>query len=212
MIINWNEFATIAIIHLLAVASPGPDFAVVLRHSMHYGKAIALITSIGVGAGILVHVSYSILGISIVIATTPWLFDLIKYIAAGYLLFLAYGALTSKPIANKNSQEESENIAAISATKAFVVGFLTNGINPKATLFFLSLFTLILEPSSPLENKVFYGIYLAVATAIWFCGLSLLLNIGSISSKLEQCSIWIDRAMGLLLVVVAVNIIFFAHI
>jgi threonine/homoserine/homoserine lactone efflux protein len=63
----WLEFLTIASVHLLAVASPGPDFAIVLKHSISYGRRAAIVTSIGVGVGILIHVAYSLLGIGILI-------------------------------------------------------------------------------------------------------------------------------------------------
>ena len=68
----WVEFITIAGVHFFAVASPGPDFAIVLKHSVSYGRRAAVITSVGIGLGILIHVAYSLLGIGIIIATTPW--------------------------------------------------------------------------------------------------------------------------------------------
>ena len=69
-----NEFLTIALVHLVAVASPGPDFAIVVRNSISYGRRIAMFTSVGIGLAILLHVAYSLVGLSVVIATTPWLF------------------------------------------------------------------------------------------------------------------------------------------
>ena len=69
-----NEFLTIALVHLVAVASPGPDFAVVVRNSVAYGRRIAIYTSIGIGLAILLHVAYSLVGLSVVIATTPWFY------------------------------------------------------------------------------------------------------------------------------------------
>ena len=70
----WVEFLTIASVHLLAVASPGPDFAIVLKHSISFGRRAAIVTSIGVGFAILIHVAYSLLGIGILIKTTPVFF------------------------------------------------------------------------------------------------------------------------------------------
>ena len=89
--IYWLEFMTIAAVHLLAVASPGPDFAIVMKHSISYGRRAAILTSIGIGLGILIHVAYSLLGIGILIKTTPWLFQALSYVAAAYLLYLGWG-------------------------------------------------------------------------------------------------------------------------
>ena len=208
---NLTEFFAVAVIHLLAVASPGPDFAIVVRHSLHYGRSSALATSMGIGVGILVHVAYSLVGLSLIIATTPWLFNVIKYIATAYLLYLAWGAIRAKPVQDANQSNENEvshEKATISLAKSFSVGFVTNGINPKATLFFLSLFTLVIDPETELSVKLFYGGYLAIATASWFCFLSMILNHQKVIHLLRQYSYWVDRAMGVLLVAVAVGLLF----
>jgi len=63
-----HEFIMLTIIHLLAVMSPGPDFAIVLRQSISFGRKSAIITSLGIGAGISVHVLYTLLGVGILIS------------------------------------------------------------------------------------------------------------------------------------------------
>ncbi|HTO03146.1 MAG TPA: LysE family transporter, partial [Opitutus sp.] len=65
------EFGKVALAHLLAVMSPGPDFAVVLRQSLGYGRRIAIWTSVGIGTAILLHVTYSLLGIGLLITGSP---------------------------------------------------------------------------------------------------------------------------------------------
>ena len=77
-----DEFLLIAISHFFAVASPGPDFALVLKQSIQKGRNNALVTSAGIAAGILVHVSYCVLGVAIVISQSPTLFAVLKYLAA----------------------------------------------------------------------------------------------------------------------------------
>ncbi|CAD5275158.1 Lysine transporter LysE [Alteromonas sp. 38] len=224
-----NEFLTIALVHLVAVASPGPDFAVVVRNSLAYGRRIAIYTSIGIGLAILLHVGYSLVGLSVVIATTPWLFQTFSYLAAGYLLYLAYGALKSGPsqprvdgesgvsnsVDNLDETKLADNKAAnnkkassqISAQKALWIGFLTNGLNPKATLFFLSLFTAIIDIDTPFSIKLGYGIYLAIATGLWFCFLSYLLSTSKIAQLIGKKGYWLDRAMGVLLVGLAAKLV-----
>ena len=64
----WTEFLTVALVHLLAVASPGPDFAIVVRESVSSGRHTGICTAIGVGSGILLHVTYSLLGIGLIVS------------------------------------------------------------------------------------------------------------------------------------------------
>jgi threonine/homoserine/homoserine lactone efflux protein len=202
-----NEFLTIAIVHLVAVASPGPDFAIVVRNSVSYGRKIAMYTSVGIGAAILLHVIYSLVGLSVVIATTPWLFQTFSYCAAAYLLYLAFGALRSGPPKSSDLDVDTEAPPDISPKKALWMGFLTNGLNPKATLFFLTLFTAIISVDTPFTVKLGYGIYLALATGLWFCFLSYLLSTSRVAELLGRKGYWLDRAMGVLLVGLASKLI-----
>lgn len=206
-----DEFITIALVHLVAVASPGPDFAIVVRNSVAYGRRIAMFTSVGIGAAILLHVAYSLVGLSVVIATTPWLFTTISYIAAAYLLYLAIGALKSGPDQASSdhvtTKQNAANPSVISAKKALWMGFLTNGLNPKATLFFLSLFTAIIDINTPFSIKLGYGLYLAVATGVWFCFLSYLLSTSKVAELIGRKGYWLDRVMGVLLIGLAVKLV-----
>lgn len=207
MIEYVDEFITIALIHLVAVASPGPDFAVVVRHSVAFGRRAALMTSIGVGLGILLHVGYSLVGLSVLIKTTPWLYTTFSILAALYLVYLAYGALRSGPPAKGSSAPTISEKGQISDKKALWTGFLTNGLNPKATLFFLSLFTAIIAVDTPFTVKLVYGIYLAVATGLWFCFLSYLLSTSKVADLIGQKGYWLDRLMGVLLLGLAAKLV-----
>lgn len=203
----WVEFLTIASVHLLAVASPGPDFAIVLKHSISFGRRAAIITSIGVGVAILVHVAYSLLGIGILIKTTPVLFQVFSYVAAAYLLYLGWGAIRSPAPKSLNAEEVGKPMQLISDKKAFMVGFLTNGLNPKATLFFLSVFAVAVSPDTPNAIKLGYGLYLAIATGIWFCVLSLFLSSKKITQFIGEKGYWFDRVMGVVLILLAIKLV-----
>lgn len=203
-----DEFITIALVHLVAVASPGPDFAIVVRHSVAYGRRTAIITSIGIGLGILLHVAYSLIGLSVVIATTPWLYSVISYLAAAYLIYLAIGALRSGP-GNESvtTSATATRTNTMSDKRALWTGFLTNGLNPKATLFFLSLFTAIIDVSTPFAIKLSYGAYLALATGLWFCCLSYLLSTSKVAQLIGKKGYWLDRIMGILLLGLAAKLV-----
>lgn len=131
----WPEFLTVALIHLLAVASPGPDFAVVVRESVAHGRKAGTYTAMGVGTAIFLHVGYSLLGIGLIVSQSIVLFNALKWAAAAYLLYIGIKALRAKPA---SAGDAPVNVVAGERTArgAFTSGFITNGLNPKATLFF----------------------------------------------------------------------------
>ncbi len=201
--IQFSVWATIAIMHFVAVISPGPDFAVVLKQSLQKGLSSALWTSFGISVGILLHVAYSILGISLLINTTPWMYHGLLYIAAAYFIYIGVSALRSQPSSENSVNQKARNVSS-RWYKDFGLGFLTNGLNPKATLFFLALFSAAIPEQTELATKVFYGVYLAVATALWFFFLSYVSNIRSIRNGYQRYGYFFDRLMGVVLISMAI--------
>lgn len=201
----WTEFLTVALVHLLAVASPGPDFAIVVRESVSSGRHAGIWTAIGVGSGILVHVGYCLLGIGLIVSQSIMLFNLLKWLAAAYLIYIGIRALRAKPADPLQAQQALEAVA-VTARGAFVRGFVTNGLNPKATLFFLSLFTLVISPQTPLLVQAGYGAYLAVATAAWFCAVAMLFSHARVRNGFIRLGHWFDRMMGAVLVALGIKV------
>jgi RhtB (resistance to homoserine/threonine) family protein len=201
----WAEFLTIAIAHLFAVASPGPDFAVVTRQCVTGGTKAGLWTSFGVGAGILLHVGYCILGVAFLISQSPNLFNAMKYLAAAYLVYLGVQAIRDSLQAAGQPRKASTKVT-VEPGKAFILGFLTNGLNPKATLFFLALFTVVIDSSTPTIMQIIYGFYLAIATFAWFAMLSKLLGRPAVRDWILKAGVWFERGMGTILILLAVQI------
>ncbi|CUS49035.1 MAG: putative threonine efflux protein [Idiomarinaceae bacterium HL-53] len=199
------EFTQIAILHFLAVVSPGPDFAVVSRFSLRQGARIGVWLSLGIALGILIHVAYSILGLALVISQTPWLYRVLTLAAVGYFIWLGGLLIRSKPNNSEAVPEQAERLklSQLTTTKAVWLGFITNALNIKATFFFLALFTTVISFNTPAVVKVGYGLYLAFATFTWFACLSLLLGKTRLRQWLLSWGYWFDRLMGVLLLGIA---------
>ncbi|MDW7550302.1 LysE family transporter [Pseudoalteromonas sp. McH1-7] len=201
-----DEFIIIALAHFFAVASPGPDFAIVLKQSVQQGRANALWTSFGVGLGILVHVSYCLLGVALLLSQSETLFTVVKYIAALYLAYLGVQALRyAKP--SSEHENMTEHTVTESNWNALKRGFLVNALNPKATLFFLSLFTLVIEPSTPSSVQLFYGIYMALATWLWFSLLAVILSKKNVRHFFQLAGHWFDRGIGVIMLLLAIRLV-----
>ncbi|AIL63686.1 MULTISPECIES: LysE family translocator [Pseudomonas] len=203
----WAEFLTVALIHLLAVASPGPDFAVVVRESVTHGRRAGTWTAFGVGMAIFLHVGYSLLGIGLIVSQSIVLFNALKWLAAAYLLYIGFKALRAGPAAPGSDTVQASTVER-TPRAAFVAGFMTNGLNPKATLFFLSLFTVVINPHTPLAIQAGYGVYLAAATGLWFCLVAMLFSQQRVRAGFARMGHWFDRTMGAVLIALGVKIAF----
>ena len=198
------EFSAVAFAHLLAVASPGPDFAVVLKQSLLHGRRAALWTSVGVGCAISLHVAYTLLGIGFLLKSSPAAFSAVKCAGAAYLVWLGIGALRARPRHGLGAAGPPP--APPSDRAAWTTGFLTNALNPKATLFFLALFTVVVSPSTPRWVQAGYGAWMVAATAAWFSLISVFFTRESVRSAFLRHGHWIDRGMGALLLAFALRL------
>lgn len=198
-----TEFFTIAVLHALAILSPGPDFAIVIKQSVIYGRRTAILTALGVGAGIAIHVMYCLFGVAVLIRANPIVFTVVKLIGASYLGYMGFSMLRAKP------NDKDINLATVetSQKRAFVTGFLTNALNPKVTLFLLMLFTSIISPATPLAVQALYGLYLCVATTLWFCFVSVIFSTKKVRLAFLRMEHWFERVMGVLLIVLAVKLV-----
>ncbi|WP_438884465.1 LysE family translocator, partial [Bacillus cereus group sp. BC22] len=83
-----TELIVVVTITLLAVISPGPDFAMVTRNSLMLSRRSGVLTALGIGLGVTVHVSYTLLGVGLLIRQSLWLFNAVKLVGAIYLIYL----------------------------------------------------------------------------------------------------------------------------
>ncbi|MBC7368512.1 MAG: LysE family transporter [Undibacterium sp.] len=203
---HWLEFSQVAAAHLLAVASPGPDFAIILRQSLLYGRRTATWTSVGVGAGILLHVAYSLLGIGLILKSSPLAFAAVKYAGAAYLAWLGVQALRTR----RRPVEATAPAALMdqpTARTAWITGFLTNALNPKVTLFFVALFVTVISPQTPKWVQVGYGVWMAVATTAWFCLVAAVFTRAKVRAAFLRHGHWVDRALGVVFIAFALSLV-----
>lgn len=199
------EFYTIAIIAVLAAISPGPDFVVVAKNAFCRSRRAALICAAGVSSAILVHTVYCVLGLAVIISKSILLFNIIKYCGAAYLIYIGIKSLTAKktPITIEQDNAEQQSIAN---SKVFLEGFFTNMLNPKCTLFMLSVFTLVVNPETSKLIQFSYGVEIATIALVWFSLLSYGITTSSVHSRLNRLQSSIMKFTGAVLVVLGIRI------
>jgi len=192
-------------IHLLAAASPGPDFVLVSQQTLANGKKSGFMCSIGIALGLSIHIIYSALGLAAVIANSITALWVIKILGGCYLLYLGYKGITTK--VNTVADEKVEHVTHYSSAKSIVIGFLCNALNPKAPIYFVALFTLVLSPDLPLAHLVIYGLWMMMIQFAWFSTVVMLLSRPSINNRFKRLGHWIDRILGGAMIIMGIKII-----
>lgn len=190
----WSGLLLITSIHLLAAASPGPDFVLVSQQTLSLGKKSGLLCSIGIALGLSIHIIYSALGLATIIANSETALWAIKILGGCYLLYLGICGLRAKP--QKKQKNEVKVAKQTSAIKTIGLGFLCNALNPKAPIYFVALFTVVLSPDIPLTHLIIYGAWMMLIQLAWFSAVVFLLSRPRINQKFQKMGHWLDRVMG----------------
>jgi len=158
------ELLAVATITILAVISPGPDFAMVTRNSYLFGRRTGLLCALGIALGVQVHVAYTMFGVSLLMRHAHGLLSVIKVIGAAYLIWIGLQTLRNRtPLT-----VDTASAPAISGLAALRMGFLTNALNPKTTLFVVSTYTQVVNAHTPLAVQFGYGLFMSAAHLAWF--------------------------------------------
>lgn len=187
----------------LGMLSPGPDFFLIVRNAICYPRPVAMTSALGVILGVATHMSYCVAGLAVVISTTPWLFNILKYAGAAYLIWIGLQALFSK---QSQSRQDEAAAVPISLRRAFVQGYLCNLLNPKATLFFFSVFTQVLSLNSSLFEKLWYAWIIWILAVIWWPLLIVLIQTATARRIIDKAQRWIDKALGGVLIALGVKV------
>lgn len=197
---------SLAIIHALALASPGPDFALVVKLATQESREAALASAVGISLAILLHTLLSLTGVSFLIRSSPTLFVMVQLVGASYLGWMGLGAIRATwshwraPIRTMNSQNMHLGIEPM---KGFLQGLYTNLLNPKALVFFITLFSTLITPQITMTTKVAATLLLPILSVLWFSLIAILLSRPSIQARMLTAAPVINLITGLVFIGVA---------
>lgn len=201
-----DEIIMLGMVQLLGVASPGPDFAIVVRNSLVSGRRAGIFTALGITTGAAIHVTWAIFGLGAVIHQTPMILRAIQLVGAAYLTYLGIKGIMVKPSIDPAVMQISKT-PILQRNQAYMNGLLTNLLNVKAILFIISVLSGLISPTTP--NYVMIG-YLSLIVAItqsWFSIVSLVLTQPIIRKRFLLQRHWIERAMGVFMILLAIKIV-----
>ncbi len=162
----------------------------------------------GISLGLSIHIIYSVAGLAAVVShSAQWMFW-IKFAGGSYLLYLGIFGLLAKPAKDGNGVTKEFAPAGSGSGKRYVMaGFICNALNPKAPVYFLSLFTVILSPDLPLAVLTVYGGWIMLLQLFWFSCLAWLLTKPAIRQRFLSAGYWIEKIFGVAMVVLGIKIL-----
>lgn len=201
------EFLTIAILHFFAVSSPGPDFIIVTRQSIRSGRTAAIFTSLGIASGILVHSFAAMTGLTYIISSNPLVFLYLKIIASIYLGYLGFISIfNSSSITQYTSNQSTSDQNFL---YSYRIGFITNVLNPKAILFFITVFSIVVDSSTSVLSLGIYGAHMSIATFIWFTFVSYIFTNTTLINKYRNSLPIFEKILGCILLLIASQILLY---
>jgi threonine/homoserine/homoserine lactone efflux protein len=190
----WSEFLTVAVAH-----------ALVLRQSLAHGRRAAVWSSLGIGCGLAVHIAYCLFGLGYFLKNSAAALATVKYLGAGYLAYVGLQAVRARP--RTEDVDLARGGTAPSDRSAWATGFLVNVLNPKAALFFISLFPLAVSVDTPKLIQCGYGAWMVAATMAWFSFVAVVFTQTPVRRRFLRWGHWIDRALGVVFLAFAASLV-----
>ena len=190
------------VVLVVLTVSPGADMALVAKITLERGRHAALLATVGICSGLLVHATASALGLSLILATSAEAFTLLKLAGAAYLAYLGVQAL--------RSSFRRDDVAAVTARRAgspFLQGLLSNMLNPKVAVFYLTFMPQFISPG---DNVLLRSLAFAVAHGImgiaWLTAYAYVLS--RISAFLASSGVrrWLERVTGGVLIALGLRL------
>ncbi len=202
----YLEFAFIV---LIALISPGPDFAIIVKNSLVYSKRSAVYTALGIALSNLFHASYSLVGFGVFVAKYTWALEFIKYIGASYLVYIGVQCVKSKKKSTSNNEENFNRITNdLSLREAILSGFLNSLFNPKAMLFYISVFSLVIPKNVGIISQASLLFIVFSESFLWFGCIAFIFSSKKIKHGFHLFGHWVDRVIGVAMIAFGVRLFF----
>jgi len=197
-----DQISVIVSVTFLVMISPGPDMVLVLRNTFVGGRRAGLQTSMGILSGNLIHVTYCMLGIGLLISQSILAFSAFKYAAAAYLIYL--GIMSLRSGAKTLYTNDVERLRPY--RRWFVQGFVNNVLNPKGALFYLGVFTIVITPETSGSAKLLLIVIMMLVSASFWLFFVYTLDRPSIREFIDRSQQTVNRICGVLQVLLGVRV------
>ncbi|MEB6083909.1 threonine export protein RhtC [Serratia sp. CY81684] len=200
-------FLTVALVHLIALMSPGPDFFFVSQTAASRSRREAMMGVVGISLGIVVWAGVALMGLHLILQKMAWLHQIIMVGGGMYLCWMGWQLLRSARTQQAQPPAEAQ-VALPKAGRSFIRGFLTNLSNPKAVIYFGSVFSLFVGDSVGAGAR--WGLFLLIVaeTFVWFSLVAVVFALPAMRRGYQRLAKWIDGVAGVLFTGFGLHLIF----
>lgn len=200
-------FLTVALVHLIALMSPGPDFFFVSQTAASRSRREAMMGVVGISLGIVVWAGVALMGLHLILQKMAWLHQIIMVGGGIYLCWMGWQLLCSARAQQAQPAAEAQ-VALPKAGRSFIRGFLTNLSNPKAVIYFGSVFSLFVGDSVGAGAR--WGLFLLIVaeTFVWFSLVAVVFALPAMRRGYQRLAKWIDGVAGVLFTGFGLHLIF----
>ncbi|WP_318368369.1 threonine export protein RhtC [Enterobacter sp.] len=190
-------FLTVALVHIVALMSPGPDFFFVSQTAVSRSRKEAMMGVLGITAGVMVWAGVALLGLHLILEKMAWLHNIIMVGGGLYLCWMGYQMLRGALKKDEPSALEPQ-IELATSGRSFLKGLLTNLANPKAIIYFGSVFSLFVGDNVGSAERWGIFVLIALETFAWFTVVASLFALPSMRRGYQRMAKWIDGVAGAL--------------
>jgi threonine/homoserine/homoserine lactone efflux protein len=201
---TFSTWSALAVVCVLGAISPGPSLVVLMKHTIGGSRMHGAVVAVAHAFGVAFYAVLSVLGLALVLMTHPTLFTAVSWSGAAFLLWTGVRMLLPSA--------ESVDLDAVADNVRFAAaardGLATSLTNPKLAVFFIALFSQFVNPNSASHEKI---ILVATPTGIdlsWHLAATLILSQSWALARLRAHARWINRSMGIVLVLLALRMVF----
>ncbi|MEQ8205661.1 MAG: LysE family transporter [Woeseia sp.] len=198
----YEQLVLVATLTVLVMISPGPDMVIVMRNTIVGGRAAGLQTSLGVLGGNLVHISYCLLGIGWVISQSIVVFSVIKFAGAAYLIYLGICSFRHE----QTSLRVADITPVVSRRTWLLQGFINNLLNPKGTLFYLGVFTVVITPQTTAGTTGLLVASTVLVSALFWLFFVYTLDRPAVRRFIDRSQQTVSRVFGVVLLALGVRV------
>ena len=190
-------FLTVALVHIVALMSPGPDFFFVSQTAVSRSRKEAMMGVLGITLGVMVWAAVALLGLNLILEKMAWLHNIIMVGGGLYLCWMGYKMLRGA-LQKKDPDAPAPQVELATSGRSFLKGLLTNLANPKAIIYFGSVFSLFVGDNVGSAERWGIFILISLETFAWFTVVASLFALPSMRRGYQRMAKWIDGVAGAL--------------